>query len=172
MDIELVIGAYNAKVELLCLDVDFMRKDKYCAKPKGGDGEKEERKKYKLNRNENIGLKILGIDEGVKYITIITDQRFIVRKVLQEEDKKKNIKEITTKYRTIKWESTKSLSYSDGNLVFKSTGRSHERTVPVKLLDDTPSVKKDAKLLDEIGQFIVSLIEIRFHLQELLKERL
>lgn len=144
MDISIVLSYSQQEVVTLNVDDDFMTKDQSCDSLTGPE-ERKVRKKYKLNPNENIGLIIIGNEDNKKYITIITDQRFVVIGNQGERSK------------VIRWNNTRSVDYSDGKLVFKSI-KNHCTIIPVKRLTENNCD------IDDTGKMIVSLIRGRFNI--------
>lgn len=143
MDLKIRLDYSEQDMVSLAIDDEFMDIDSNCNKIIG-PAEHTEQKKYKLNRNENIGLIFIGSDSGKKYTTVITDHRFVLFGYKTEQI-------------CIRWKSTKAISYNEGNLVFKSNN-GHKKIIPVRCLVDSNSD------IDVTGEMMVSLISSRFNI--------
>ena len=138
---------YNTLLAYVCLDTGILTiDDEYLDNGNVGSGEAIVKKRHSLYKKENVGLVLIGQDDTeTRYTTIITDQRFIVRKG------KKCIS-------NIKWDNIISIEYSKKELVF--TGKNKKTTkIPVCYLVEQ-GIDPDVA-----GVFFVSFIKTRFKLK-------
>lgn len=145
MDLETLMAFLSFENIDLTFDDDYLDNGNVSDK-RIGPGEKNVRERYSLHKNENVGLVIVGNDSNNNYVTLITDQRFIV----VESKNKKPIK-------NIRWNNIKYVEYLDGDIIFKSIG-GHRILVPMRFLTELNDN------MDENGKMLVSLLKKRFNI--------